>query len=77
MTYKHARETVETIDRSTFRERGPFLAFLKTVNNGESSMMSEPTRETVETIDRSTVCERGPFRKAIKIYKIKLIKGIR
>jgi len=77
MTYKHARETVETIDRSTFRELGPFLAFLKTVNNGESSMTSEHTRETVETVDRSTVCERGPFQKAIKIYKITFIQGIR
>jgi hypothetical protein len=31
MTSEHARETVETIDRSTVRERGRFLEFQKTV----------------------------------------------
>jgi len=31
MTSGHARETIETIDLSTVRERGPFLNFQKTV----------------------------------------------
>jgi len=47
MTSECARETVETIDRSTVK--------------GDYPMTSEHAWETVETIDRSTVRFRGPF----------------
>ena len=48
MTSECARETVETIDRSTV--------------HGEYSMTSERYWETVETIGRSTVRFRKPFK---------------
>jgi len=47
MTSECARETVETIDRSTVQ--------------GEYSKTSERARETDETINRSKVRFRGPF----------------
>jgi len=47
MTSECARETVETIDRSTVQD--------------EYSMKSEHAWEIVETIDRSIVRFRGPF----------------
>ena len=56
MTSECARETVETIDRSTVQD--------------EYSMTSEHAWETVEIIDRSTVAFRGPFYNFRKQQKI-------
>jgi len=50
MTPEYARETVETIDRSTVRKHGPFLEFEKTVNTGISSTTSENAREQLKLL---------------------------
>jgi len=53
MVSEPTRETFDTMDLSTVRERGHFLKFRKTVNH---LWLPSMRWKTVETTDRSTVC---------------------